>query len=141
MKQFILQPGKICTIDPSNVANQNDKGVVRVIIVKEIKTPLFCKKQFLVKPIDEYGDIVDGYEFKVNEEFLFPDGMCVIRYPSDVPFINTMDLDAVESALNLLNSDAFNFLSSDKRKIASMCANRLSMIIEKFKYYMKIQEV
>lgn len=143
MKRFIIQPGKICTIDPANIAKQNDKGIVRVIVVKEVKTPLFSKKQFLVKPIDDSGNIdLDlAAEFKVNEEFLFPDGMCIIRYPSDIPVINNMDLDAVESTISLLNGEVFNFLSTDKRKIASMCANRLSMIADKFKYYMKVQEV
>lgn len=141
MKQFILQPGKICTLDINNIAKQDENGIIRVVIVKQIKTPLFSQKQFLVKPIDEDGSINDKNEFKVNEEFLFPDGMCVIRYPSNIPVINNMDLDAVETARNLLNGDVFNFLSADKRKIASICANRLSVITEKFKFYMKIQEV
>ena len=141
MKQFILQPGKICTLDPANVANQYENGIYRVIIVKQIKTPLFSKKQFIVKPVDECGNIDDEVELTVNEEFLFPDGMCIIRYPSNLPVINDKDLDSVETALDLLNGPIFNLLSTDKRKIASMCADRLSAIAEKFKYYMKIQEV
>ena len=141
MKQFILKPGKICTLDPANVANQYENGICRVIIVKQMKTPLFSKKQFVVKPVDECGNIDDEVELTVNEEFLFPDGMCIIRYPSDLPVINDKDLDAVETALDLLNGPIFNLLSTDKRKIASMCTDRLSAIAEKFKYYMKIQEV
>ena len=143
MKRFIIQPGKICTLDIANIAKQDDRGISRVVVIKELKTSIFSKRQFLVRPVDEDGNIDDSLvnEFKVNEEFLFPDGMCIIRYPSDIPVLNNEDLNAVENAFALLNGEAFNSLSTDKRKIASMCSNRLSMIIDKFKYYMKIQEV
>ena len=142
MKQFILQPGKICTIDPANIANQTELGIHRVIIIREVRTPLFSQRKFIVKPVDDDGNIVDDMEFETNECFLFPDGMCIIRYPSKMPMINQMDLDAVEVAHSLINSGlTFNQMGNDKRRLASICAERLSAIAEKFKYYMDVQEV
>ena len=138
-KRFILQPGKICTIDPNNVANQTTEGITRVVIVKEIPTSIFKQRKFLVKPICDNGEI-EELPFETNEEFLFPDGMMVIRTPSNIPVLNNMDLDAVETAVKMLDA-AFNFLSPDKKKLTIGCIERLGALKEKFKYYMKIKEV
>ena len=71
-ERFILQPGKICTIDPNNVANQTTEGITRVVIVKEIPTSIFKQRKFLVKPIRDNCEI-EELAFETNEEFLFPD--------------------------------------------------------------------
>lgn len=138
-ERFILQPGKICTIDPNNVANQTTEGITRVVIVKEIPTSIFKQRKFLVKPIRDNCEI-EELSFETNEEFLFPDGMMVIRTPSNIPVLNYMDLDAVEMAVKMLDA-AFNFLSPDKKNLTIGCIKRLEALKEKFKYYMKIKEV
>lgn len=138
-EKFVLQPGKICTLDKNNTLNQNDNGVVFVEIIQEVsKTKLFGPRMF--KVIGAANDKVKMPEpIIVPETLLHPEGMSIIRYPSDNPVVNNKDIWALDIVLNFITDSNSHFIdNSDKDKSV---IHRLRALKEKLKYYQKSDEV
>lgn len=138
-EKFILQPGKICTFDKDNKLKKDINSVIFVEIVEEVKTgKLFGPRQFkVIGAGDDKIKLPDPVV--VPETLLSPEGMAVIRYPEDIPVINNKDLWALNIVIDFITSPQNNFTdNSDKDKSV---IGRLYALREKFKYYLKSNEV
>ena len=134
--KFVLQPGKVCTFDPYNTLNEDRRGPILVEILQELKTTFFQPKAFLVQSLNDSGERI-GSPFKVSEELLYPDGMTVIRNPSNIPVVNHMDYNVVHSAIDYLGNLFDKENDTITRNSISYCITRLKALEEKFNFYLK----
>lgn len=138
-EKFILQPGKICTLDKDNVLKQDEHGTIFVEIVREVpKAKLFGPKMYEVVGAGK-DKVKMPQPVVVPETILSPEGMAVIRYPSDNPVINNNDIWALNIAINFITNPRNSFIdNSDKDKSV---IHRLKALMEKLKYYSSTNEV
>lgn len=134
--KFVLQPGKVCTFDPHNTLNEDRRGPILVEILQELKTTFFQPKAFLVQSLNDSGERI-GSPFKVSEELLYPDGMTIIRNPSNIPVVNRMDYNAVHNAIDYLGNLFDKENDTITRNSISYCITRLKALEEKFNFYLK----
>ena len=113
--KFIIQPGKICSLDRNNTAlKQDSSGIVHVEVLRLVKKGLFGKNVWEVKEADD----PTGQSFKCLEEHLFPEGMSIIRFPANIPEFDRRDIKALEDALIYnLPKDTTKRLEALKEKI------------------------
>lgn len=137
--KFVIQPGKICTFDKDNLMKQNEDGIIFVEVVKK------CKRTSLFGPTFWYikGACEDENKLKdpipVPETLLHPEGMCVIRFPSDYPIINSNDINSLHFALRyILESNNDFTIKYDKEHKHQ---RRLSALIEKLNFYYTMKEI
>lgn len=139
-KKFILQPGKICTLDPMNFLNFTVNGPIFVEIIEEVK-----HKQGFLKPKIRYFKVVGAGDdlsklpspIEVPETYLYPEGMSVIRFPSEFPVINNMDIRALEIIISYLPQSNFVDNADAKKSVYA----RLNALLDKLKFYSKLDEV
>lgn len=138
-EKFILQPGKICTIDKNNVFKQGPDGLVYVEIVKKTRRyKLFGPMFYMVKGALEDTDKLKQ-PIEVPATILSPAGMSVIRYPSDIPTINAIDLDAMMHVIQYLtDANKCDFMKLDTEK---KLTRRVIALTEKLRFYISLSEV
>ena len=135
-EKFILQPGKICTFDVKNALKKSElDGVILVEIIEEIpKKKLFGPRWFKIVGSDK-----DAYKLpepiEVPETFLSPDGMVIIRNPSNFPTINNLDIQALDYVIKSLENPR------DMIVINNKTISRLKALREKMQFYISFTEV
>lgn len=131
-EKFVIQPGKICTLDPENIFKQNDMGTIHVEIIERVKWKPFGKSIWRVR--DTMND--DVPILSVPEKLLFPYGMSVIRNPLNLPIFNRMDLHAINTIIyGIENPDPSNN-EEIQRNI-----NRLKAVENKIRLAISLTEV
>ena len=138
-EKFILCPGKICTFDRNNILKQDEHGIILVEIVREVsKTRLFGPRVFeIIGAGDDKAKLPTA--IRVPETALSPEGMTIIRYPSDNPVINNKDIWALSIAINFITNPNNNFTDNSDKK--NSVIHRLKALMEKLKYYSSTNEV
>jgi len=129
-----LEPGCICIFDAHNVHKQDENGLVQVEILEEMpKNGFLGPRMFKIKGTgDDANKLTDP--IIVPEYLLNYAGMIVIRYPSDPPMINNVDIMAVKTAIKMIQNPTTTIC--DKKTI-----NRLKALVEKLEFNMSLTEV
>lgn len=138
-EKFVLCPGKICTLDKDNTLKQDEHGTIFVEIVREVpRKKIFGPRLFeIIGAGDDKVKMLNP--IIVPETLLSPEGMSVIRYPSDNPVVNNSDVWALGIAINFITDPKNNFIdNSDKDRSV---VHRLKALMEKLKYYTSSNEV
>lgn len=131
-EKFVIQPGKICTLDPENIFKQNDMGTIHVEIIERVKWKPFGGSIWRVR--DTMND--DVPILSVPEKLLFPYGMSVIRNPLNLPIFNRMDLHAINTIIyGIENPDPSNNEEIQKN------INRLKAVENKIRLAISLTEV
>lgn len=110
--------GLVCTVDPKNIHRQDVRGVHLVSLKNKVKRRPFGNSLWEVDVID--GDITSNKAVFVQERYLYPENMCILRYPL-IPPITDADI-------TLLNS-----LSENNNKVKAL--------VDKLKFYKELKEV
>ena len=136
-EKFILQPGIVCTFDRNNLLKKDDTELIFVEIVEEIpKKNMFGPRWFkVIGTGDDTNKLKDPVE--VPETLLSPSGMVVIRYPSDIPVINSNDIKALEDTINVFNYPPSLTVNGNNNPIVK----RLHALKEKLEFYLRSMEV
>lgn len=132
-EKFIIQPGKVCTYDPTNINGQDDVIGFSRVLVSAIKPKLLFKPRMIVcTPIDQDGYITDT-QIVVPEYMLKPDGFMIIRNPVNVPVVNNVDIAALDIFIKAMND---NNVTLTKNHL-----QRLKALREKLNFYVQSTEV
>ena len=128
MKKVKIIPGMICSIDPNNTLSQDQSGINHVEIIKRIKYRPFGNSLWKIRILDEFDDSSIG---SCVEKYLYPDNMCLIRFPIDMPVINGNDISILTDVIKILHNMAY-----PKEKV-----DRLKALREKLNLYKQMREV
>lgn len=132
-EKFIIQPGKVCTYDPTNINGQDDViGFSRVLVSAIKPKSLFKPRMIVCTPIDQDGYITDT-QIVVPEYMLKPDGFMIIRNPVNVPVVNNVDIAALDIFIKAMND---NNVTLTKNHL-----QRLKALREKLNFYVQSTEV
>ena len=121
--KFEIIPGKICTIDPNNLMNNDSTGLCIVKVIKLLKYKPFGKSIWSVE------DVENNILYEVKENVLSPSGMSIIRHDPNMPIFNDISIDTLNTAINLLSPNDNNLI------------NRLKALKEKIDVSVKNNEV
>ena len=102
-------------------------------------------KQGFLKPKIRYFKVIGAGDdlsklpspIEVPETYLYPEGMSVIRFPSEFPVINNMDIRALEIIISYLPQSNFVDNADAKKSVYA----RLNALLDKLKFYSKLDEV
>lgn len=135
-----VKVGMFCTFDPKNYTKQNDSQPLHVIVLERLKWKPFGHSIWRVANTDNNKD------FKAEEWLLEPASMCGIRFPSNIPSFNDMDIDALEFAIVSLTTmmetpDIKNSFSKAEFENITRSINRLKAIKEKIKFCKEMRDV
>ena len=97
MKKFNIMPGTICSFDPKNIINQSALGTITVEVLEIVSRGLFGNNTWKVRDVDDPNVVI-----QVPEKYLYPANMVIIRYPVDLPYVNNLDLEAIDKAISIL---------------------------------------
>lgn len=133
-KKIVLKPGTICIFDSTNVHKQDENGLIMVEILEELpRKGVFSPRMFKVKgtanDVNKLTDPIVVPDFLLN-----PAGVVVIRYPSDLPMINNVDIEALKTAIKKIESPSTTIYDLNMR-------NRLKALVEKLEFNMSLTEV
>ena len=111
-----IYPGTVYSFDPKNVYKQTVSGVSHVI-------PLKMKKRNLVNPdkniwICVNADAKEGENENplfIEEAFLKPMQVPVIRYEQSTPKFNKRDVDCIEGAIKVI--DVMREVNKDNKEV------------------------
>ena len=128
-RKFKPSIGMVCTVDIYNTLKcKEGTSLDRVIVKERVKWKLFGRSIWKVDNIDNS----DQKELFVPEFLLFPANMCIIRYPSDMPVFNEMDLAAIKRVIEYLETKTDSKLGD---------INRLKAVKVKIDNSLKMREV
>ena len=135
-----IKIGMFCTFDPKNYMKQNDSQPLHVIVLERVKWKPFGHSIWLVRNVD------NGKDFKSEEWLLEPASICGIRFPSDIPSFNDMDIDALEFAIVSLTTmmetpDVKNSFTKIEFENITKSINRLKAVKEKIKFCKEMRDV
>ena len=129
MKKYLIQ-GKVCTVDPNNKLKRFEDGEYLVILIEKVKRRLFGNSIWKVQRED--GSI--GF---IEEKYLYPSGMCVIRNPIQMPLFTNNELNTINKLADIFNSNNtisnLHFTVDDK--------HNLNSIVQKMKTEIELTEV
>ena len=120
MARMKYVPGAICSVDPENYHNQDVRGVHLVCLKNKVKRRLFGNTLWKVEVLD--GDTAEGKTTYIQERYLYPDNMVIIRNPI-MPPITSNDIE-------LLNS---LYKETKNKKVKALAG--------KLEFYKKLREV
>lgn len=127
-ERFVIRPGKICTMDKNNVAEQDTLSPIVVEVIR--KAPGLFSKTWMVRDVDH--DPQGKHLFACNEKYLDPVGMNVIRYRADTPVINDVDINTIKNVIEDIQ---------DNKKIDEKVLNRLKALLTKLEFYNSLSGV
>lgn len=132
-QKFIIQPGKVCTFDAENHGKADELfSIKRVLVLEVVKKSIFKPRMVICAPIDENG-LAIGDNICVPESVLKPDGFMIIRYPVSSPVISNIDVDTLQSVINILQQSTTD--------VSSAQIQRLQALNEKLNFYVRSKEV
>lgn len=132
-EKFIIQPGKICAYDPTNISKQDDViGFNRVLVSAIRPKALFKPRMIVCTPIDQDGYLTD-VQIVVPEYMLKPDGFMIVRNPVNAPIVNNIDIATLDIFIKAMN-DSNTTLTKNHLQ-------RLEVLREKLSFYVQSMEV
>ena len=132
-EKFIIQPGKICTYDYSNVHKQDElNSINRVLVTEVVRKSIFKPRIVRCIPIDEHGNII-GSEIIVYETMLKPVGFMIIRNPVNAPVVNNIDLSVLDVIIKATEDESIGITDNH--------IQRLKSLREKLSFYVQSTEV
>lgn len=132
-EKFIIQPGKVCTYDPTNIGKQDDViGFNRVLVSSIRPKSLFKPRMIVCTPIDQDGYLTD-VQIVVPEYMLKPDGFMIVRNPVNTPIVNNVDIAALDIFIKAMNDSNVTLTKNHLQ--------RLKALREKLNFYVQSTEV
>lgn len=98
-EKFVIQPGKICTLDAKNLLKRDTTGTILVEVLGAAKHKEIGMPWWNIVGCGPDRDIMPE-PIEVPEFLLSPDGMVVIRNPTDFPIINDKDIALLKELIH-----------------------------------------
>lgn len=145
--KFKVQTGMVCTFDYENKIKQRDSEITHVLVHERVKRRFFGKSIWLVQNADD----PNAETFTCPEWLLKPINVSALRFPTNIPDFNDIDVDCLEffskaldnkhimSELCRMNSNPLDLemsLDTMKKKI-----DRLKAIYEKVKFCKELRDI
>lgn len=132
-ERFIIQPGKVCTFDAENAGRADELFSIKRVLVLDVKRKsIFKPRMVLCAPINENG-LAIGDNVWIPECLLKSDGFMIIRYPISSPVISNIDVDTLQSVINILQRSTTD--------VSSAQIQRLRALNEKLNFYVRSKEI
>jgi hypothetical protein len=133
-EKFIIQPGKICTFDAKNLLKRDSTSLITVEVIKCVRGKLFGTPWWRVTGCGHDKDSLPE-PIDVPEYLLFPEGMCIIRNPTDFPVINDKDIRLINEIIyyfeNPPKDDNVSVLTIKKESLDRLKALLTKMVLSK----------
>lgn len=142
MGKLKIEPGLICSFDPTNRYNNKEQSVDTVIVIKRLSWKPFGKSLWEVK--DKEND--NAPTMCCLERDLKPRNMCIVRYPADLPIFNDTDKVAIDSTIEFLE-ELFQLAKNDQplivggKQFSTKDLKRLKAIKSKIDLGLSLREV
>ena len=146
--KFKVQAGMVCAFDFENKLAQRDSEITHVLVIEKVKPKLFGKSRWLVQNADD----PNSEPFTCPEFLLNPLNVSVLRFPTNIPEFNDIDIDVLEYFSKILNNERIMMelcsqhnnpftlervsLDTMKKKV-----DRLKAIYEKVKFCKELRDV
>ena len=112
MVKFKVIPEMICSVDPKNFNKQDSTGAYKVIVKSIVgKRKPFGLTKWKCINFDTSGPIE---EITIIEKLLYPANMSILRLQTDVPIVDSRDIDCLDMILNKYHSFTEKELSDIK---------------------------
>lgn len=144
--KFKVQAGMVCTFDYENKIKQRDSEITHVLVHERVKHRFFGKSVWLVQNADDPR----AETFTCPEWLLKPINVSALRFPTNIPEFNDIDIDCLEYFIKILDDEerVRKLCSSTNKNISGLSIEtaqkkikRLQAIYEKVKFSKELRDI
>ena len=144
--KFKVQAGMVCTFDYENKIKQRDSEITHVLVHERVKHRFFGKSGWLVQNADD----PKAETFTCPEWLLKPINVSALRFPTNIPEFNDIDIDCLKYFIKILDDEERirNLCSSTNKNLSGLSIEtaqkkikRLQAIYEKVKFSKELRDI
>ena len=127
MNKFKIAPEMVCSVDPRNLNKQDTTGAYKVLVKSVVgRRKPFGRTKWKCINLDTSGPVE---EVIVTEKLLYPANMSILRLQTDVPIVDSRDIDCLDMILD----KAHGFTEKELSNIKALR--------EKLSFYKSMREI